>query len=176
MFEVRLLTFLLSALALPLRAQQPTPPQPAATQPTQADLEKAFADRLTNAVMAGQYTVGKAAPKSDKYTIVSVRKLKGDDWLFTARIEFGGKDVTLPVIIPIKWAGDTPVISVTNLWFPGLGTYSARVLIYGDQYAGTWSASGPAPHGGHLWGRIEKLPTTQPATTQKAVGGRQKAE
>jgi hypothetical protein len=167
MLDVRLLSVLVSALALPLQAQQPTPPRPpAATQPSQADLEKAFADRLTNAVMSGQYTVGKAGPKSDKYTIVSVRKLKDDNWLFTARIEFGGKDVTLPVIIPIKWAGDTPVISVTNLWFPGLGTYSARVLIYGDQYAGTWSAAGPNPHGGHLWGRIEKLPTTQPAATQ----------
>src|SRR5689334_18070016 len=101
MFDVRLLPLLFCALAIPARAQQPTPPQPpaaAATQPTQADLEKAFADRLTNAVMAGQYTVGKAAPKSDKYTIVSVRKLKDDNWLFSARIEFGGKDVTIPMI------------------------------------------------------------------------------
>ena len=40
------------------------------------------------------------------------------------------------------------------LTIPNLGTYTARVLFYGDQYAGTWSAG--ADHGGHLWGRIEK--------------------
>src|SRR4051794_35365867 len=78
--DVRLLSVLLCALAIPLQAQQPATP-PAATQPSQADLEKAFADRLTGAVMSGQYTVGKAGPKSDKYTIVSVRKLTGDSWL-----------------------------------------------------------------------------------------------
>src|SRR6478735_6387754 len=133
-----------STLLLPLilftlttLAQKPPAP-PATTQPSQADLEKALADRLTNVTMSGQYTAGRGAPKSDKYTILSARKLAGDNWLLTARIEFGGKDVTLPMIIPIKWAGDTPVISVTNLGFPGLGSYTARVMIYGDQYAGTW--------------------------------------
>ena len=172
----------LLALAAPLSAaaQAPTAPatQPATTQPAQADLEKAFTDRLTNALMVGQYTMGNRGgqPRADKYTIVSVRKLQGDNWLFTARIEFGGKDVTLPMIIPIKWAGDTPVISVTNLWFPGLGTYSARVLIYDNQYAGTWSSSGANPHGGQMWGRIEKLPATQPATQPKAEGGTRKAD
>ena len=162
-------TLLLIALAasIPALAQQPAPPP--ATQPSQADLEKALADRLTNVTMSGQYTAGRGAPKSDKYTILSARKLAGDNWLLTARIEFGGKDVTLPMIIPIKWAGDTPVISVTNLGFPGLGSYTARVVISGDQYAGTWQANGPNPHGGHLWGRIEKLPTTQPAATQPAA-------
>ena len=173
----RSLALLSLATPLPTLAQTPAPAtQPATTQPAQADLEKAFADRLSNALMVGQYTVGtRGQPRSDKYTIVSVRKLQGDNWLFTARIEFGGKDVTLPMIIPIKWAGDTPVISVTNLWFPGLGTYSARVLIYDNQYAGTWSSSGANPHGGQMWGRIEKLPATQPAT-QKAEGGKQKEE
>ena len=170
-------TLLLIALAasIPALAQQPAPPPapPPATQPSQADLEKALADRLTNVTMSGQYTAGRGAPKSDKYTILSARKLAGDNWLLTARMEFGGKDVTLPMIIPIKWAGDTPVISVTNLGFPGLGNYTARVVIYGDQYAGTWQANGQNPHGGHLWGKIEKLPTTQPAATQPA---RPKAE
>ena len=142
-------------------------PKPATTAPALTDLEQQFTTRMTNAVMAGQYTLGdKGAPKADRYTIVSVRKLKDDNWLFNARIEFGGKDVTIPMIIPVKWAGDTPVISVTNLGFPGLGSYTARVVIYGDQYAGTWASAGANPHGGHLWGKIEKLPTTQPTTTK----------
>jgi hypothetical protein len=44
-----------------------------------------------------------------------------------------------------------PVISVTNVAFPGLGTYSARVVIYGDGYAGTWNGR---DHGGQMFGRI----------------------
>jgi len=149
----------------------PKTPAPAtATQPSQTDLEAAFAARLTNAVLAGQYTLGNTPPRKDRYTIVSVRKLKDDDWLFSARVQFGGKDVTIPMIIPVKWAGDTPVISVTNLGFPGLGSYTARVMIYGDQYAGTWQDNNNSAHSGHLWGHIEKLPTTQPtaATTRPA--------
>ena len=92
------------------------PKAPAATQPSQADLEAAFTSRLSNAVMAGSYTMGNGgAPKKDRYTIVSVRKLKDDNWLFQARVQFGNKDVTIPMIIPVKWAGDTPVISVTGV-------------------------------------------------------------
>ena len=144
------------------------PGAPPATQPALTELEQQFAARMTNAVMAGQYTMGgKGAPKADRYTIVSVRKLKDDNWLFNARVQFGDKDVTIPMIIPVKWAGDTPVISVTNLGFPGLGFYTARVVIYGDQYAGTWASAGANPHGGHLWGKIEKQATTQPGAASK---------
>jgi hypothetical protein len=57
--------------------------------------------------------------------------------------------------MPLKvfWAGDTPVISLTDLSIPGLGTYTARVMVYRDQYAGTWKAK---DHGGHLFGRITR--------------------
>jgi hypothetical protein len=40
----------------------------------------------------------------------------------------------------VKWAGDTPVIIVDNIGFPGTAKYSARVMIFGDTYSGTWSA------------------------------------
>jgi hypothetical protein len=45
------------------------------------------------------------------------------------------------------------------LSIPGLGTYTARVLIYRGQYAGTWSGG---DHGGELWGRIEKSAGSEP--------------
>ena len=163
--------FALALLLIPLNfslADQPTAPP--ATQPSQKDLDAAFTARLTNAVMLGHYTIGNNPPRTDKYTIVSVRKLKDDNWLFQSRVQFGEKDVTIPMIIPVKWAGDTPVISVTNLGFPGLGSYTARVMIYGDHYAGTWQDNTNPAHGGHLWGKIEKLPTTQPAA--KPAGGK----
>jgi hypothetical protein len=170
----RSLTILLVLLVTSLHALADEPEKvavtPPATQPTQGDLDAAFTARMTNAVLAGSYTMGNSAPKKDRYTIVSVRKLKDDNWLFQARVQFGTKDVTIPMIIPVKWAGDTPVISVTELGFPGLGSYTARVMIYGDQYAGTWQDNNNKEHGGHLWGRIERAAATQPAggTTKPA--------
>ena len=165
MFRLALLGIIVLVTATFATAQQPPPPpqqkpvEGPATKPIdQAALEKEFTERMTNAIMNGQFTMGDRPPKADKYTIVSVRKLFGDNWLISARVQYGDKDFTMPMMIPIKWAGDTAVISVTDLGFPGMGTYTARVLIYKDQYAGTWSANGARPHGGHMWGKIEKGP------------------
>jgi hypothetical protein len=154
----------LLGFAAPVRSEEPpvaskestTPATPAEKVPDQAQLDKWFAETMSGATLVGHFTVtgrGSGEPKEERYTIQKVTKQQGDYWLFLARIQFGGRDVTIPMRIPVKWAGDTAVISVTDLGFPGLGTYTARVLIYGDQYAGTWSGK---DHGGHLWGRIER--------------------
>ncbi len=79
---------------------------------------------------------------------------EGDVWLIKARIKYGDKDTTIPMPLEIKWAGDTPIITLTNLTIPGLGTFTSRVLIYDNRYAGTWQ-HGKA--GGNLFGRIEKI-------------------
>lgn len=157
-------TMVLLALPALLIAQSPAAP---ATQPTQADLEKRFEQEMTDVVMAGSYTAtGHPSPGHDQYTIHKVSKEDGDYWTFFARVQFGDKDVDLPFRLQVKWAGDTPVIEVTDFGFPGLGTYTARVLIYKDQYAGTWSGHG---HGGQLWGHIEHNPSTAPSTRPTAA-------
>jgi len=149
---------LLPLLSAPSRVLAQAAP---ATQPTQAELEKEFEQEMNDVTLAGSYTAtGQANPGSDRYTIVKVSKAQGDQWTFVARIQFAGRDVNLPLTFPVKWAGDTPVIEVTDAGIPGLGTYTARVLIYKDHYAGTWQGTG---HGGQLWGTIEHNPTTQPA-------------
>ena len=138
----------------PADAPVPAPAEP--REPDRATLEKQFAKTMTGATLVGHFTVGNRGggqPKEDRYTIQRVTKQAGDKWLFLARMQFGGRDVTVPMIIPVKWAGDTAVISVTDVGVPGVGTYTARVLIYDDQYAGTWSGK---DHGGHMWGRIER--------------------
>ncbi|HJN88790.1 MAG TPA: hypothetical protein QGG93_00560 [Verrucomicrobiota bacterium] len=128
--------------------------KPETAEARQARLFKKFETTLTNAVLTGQFTITgqEAPPRTESYTIHSVRKMaRGDLWVFTARIKYGKRDVTLPLPIPVKWAGDTPVISLDNLTFPGLGTFSAHVVIDGDKYAGTWT------HGkasGHMFGTI----------------------
>ena len=87
----------------------------------------------------------------ERYVIDKVSKLAGDTWLFHARLQHNSHDIPVPVPVAVKWAGDTPVITLTDLTIPGLGTYTARVLLYRDQYAGTWSGK---DHGGQLFGKI----------------------
>ncbi len=97
----------------------------------------------------------KAAPattlKEDRYTLGRVQKMQGDLWLIEARIQYGDHDVTVPLVLKVKWAGDTPVITLTDFTVPGLGTFTARVLFYRGQYAGTWSHGN---HGGELFGKV----------------------
>lgn len=121
------------------------------------ELEKKFERTMTGATLIGFFTAegedkaDEQPPVEERYFISKVTKIGQDQWLFVARI--GDAQFPVPLPVPVKWAGDTPVISVTKLKVPGMGTYTARVLIYDDHYAGIWDAG---DHGGHLWGRIER--------------------
>jgi hypothetical protein len=54
-------------------------------------------------------------------------------------------------------------ISVTDMTIPGMGSYTARVMIFKDQFAGMWNAG---DHGGMMSGKIEHTPpTTAPSPT-----------
>jgi hypothetical protein len=120
-------------------------------------LEKAFQEALTNAVFKGRWRLVKdgalGEESEEKYTIAGVSKQGPDLWLVSARVQYGKKDVTVPIPVNVYWAGDTPVITLANVAIPGLGTYSARVMVHGGFYAGTWSGPG---HAGFLQGVIEK--------------------
>jgi len=133
-------------------ANKATPEKPKLTQ---EQLETKFKTTLTQATLTGRWCAiqeGKLSPeKKDRYSIESVSKIKGDQWLLKARIQYGGTDLLAPVPVQVKWAGDTAVIVVDDFSLPGGGTYSARVLVYNDTYAGTWSAE---DHGGLLNGII----------------------
>ncbi|MBI4660416.1 MAG: SUMF1/EgtB/PvdO family nonheme iron enzyme [Verrucomicrobia bacterium] len=144
-----------SSAGQPKPSSDKTPPASEAAD--RADLEQKFKETLSNSVLVGRWCLVKdgklGEEREEKYTIRTVNKAGEDLWLIFARVQYGEKDVTLPVPVQVKWAGDTPVISITNLGLPGLGTYTARVVIYDRTYAGTWS--GPN-YGGLLHGIIEK--------------------
>jgi hypothetical protein len=135
-----------------------TSARPSADKPklTQEELEAKFKATLTKATLAGRWCSlkdGQLGPeKEDKYTILGVSKVGGEVWMIHARIQYGNKDLTAPVPVQVKWAGDTPVIVVDNVGVPGSGTYSARVLIYENTYAGTWTGG---DHGGLMNGVIQ---------------------
>ena len=119
----------------------------------QADLEQKFQQMMSGVTLIGHSASlkGESTAGEEKYVIEKVSKLRGDTWLFHVRIQYGSHDVPVPLPVTIKWAGDTPVITLTNLTIPGLGTYTARVLLYQNQYAGTWSSK---DHGGQVFGKI----------------------
>ena len=118
-------------------------------------MEAKFKATLTKATLSGYWCSikdGALGPaKEDKYTINSVVKIGGDVWLINARIQYGQKDIVAPIPVRVKWAGDTPVITLNKIPIPGSGTYSARVLIYDHTYAGSWNGG---DHAGLLHGII----------------------
>jgi len=120
-----------------------------------AALEKEFSEKLTGSALVGTFSIDgrDAKPKPERYEITSAKKLQDHDWVITARIKYGDKDVNLPVFVQVFWADDTPVITLTNRAIPGLGTFTSRVMFYGDRYAGTWQHD---QIGGHMWGTVEK--------------------
>lgn len=128
----------------------------------QAKLDEKFQTMLTGAELIGHFTTDGAdaedsEPREEKYTIAAVTKLGRDLWKFECRIQYGENDFTVPIPLTVKWAGDTPVITLTDMRIAGSGPYTARVLFHDDKYAGTWSAgAGDDAHGGHLYGRIER--------------------
>jgi hypothetical protein len=161
----------------PTDAPKPDAPKTDAAKPqeeipslTKAELEKKFGETLNGATLTGRFTAGKGdkgdGGGQEKYVIDSAKKLAGDYWLITARIQYGNHDATVPLPLRVLWAGDTPVITLDKFPVPGFGTFSARVLIYDNKYAGTWDGGN---HGGVLSGKIskEKPADAAPAAEKK---------
>ena len=158
---IRLLSLLAFACGLCIAsgsfAQEAKPDPKPAAKPTKDELVKKLEETLTGAKMTGTFTVlGREdkPPAPEEYTVVSAKRIDGDTWLLKARIKYGKTDTTLPVPLEIQWAGDTPIITMTDMSIPGLGdAFSTRVVIYDGMYAGTWA------HGkvkGHMFGTITK--------------------
>jgi hypothetical protein len=51
------------------------------------------------------------------------------------------------------------MLTMTDQEVAGLGTFTVRVMIHGDRYAGTWQHGA---FGGHMWGKIERGESADP--------------
>ncbi len=117
----------------------------------------AFSEAMSGSKLVGNFTVvgqDNSDLTKEEYHIKSVEKMpRGDMWLFTARIKYGERDISVPIPLEVKWAGDdTPVITLTDFSFFGVGPFSSRVVFYNGKYAGTWSHGDV---GGHMFGEVE---------------------
>jgi len=122
------------------------------------EAERQFSERMKNVALVGTFSVagreGRPA-NPDGYEIASVEKVGTDLWRFNAKMDccgLGGSGA-IPIVVPMRFVGDTPMIMMTDTSLPGIGTFTARVFFYGDRYAGTWQHGRV---GGHMSGRIEK--------------------
>ncbi len=138
-----------AVFAVPFSQAEETPQKPEEMNKQEVEFQK----MLKGAVLVGNFSVIKdgeeSEPKKDRYKVVDLKKLPNGFWLFT--FQYGDKPA-IPMPLPVKWADDTPVIALTDVAIPGLGTFSCRVLFHEGQYAGTWR------HGeviGNMWGVIQ---------------------
>ena len=122
------------------------------------DLEREFTEQMRNVVLVGHFTIEGQERRDglpERYAISEVTKLEGDRWRFDVHLTYGSVDATLPVVVPMVWAGDTPMVSITNFAIPGLGEeFGARVVFYDNRYAGTWDHG---EYGGMMYGTIQPL-------------------
>jgi hypothetical protein len=132
-----------------------------AQEPAMTGAEKLFQESLTNVTLTGFYTNGNSGElKEDRYVIEKISKAAGNLWKFDVRIQYNGKDMAVALPVPIVWAGDTPVVSLTNMAIPGSGTFTARVLFHDGAYVGTWA--GADGRGGKMFGSIVKNTAAKP--------------
>jgi hypothetical protein len=147
MKRASLLVLIVVAALLALLALRGKTPQ------SEVERNRAFTESMSGVTLVGQSTRlnrdGVFGP--EYYYIDGVNHVSGDMWLFRTRLKHQDKEIPVPIPLSVKWAGDTPVITLTDLAIPGVGTYTARVILYRDQYAGTWSG---AKGGGQLFGKI----------------------
>ena len=123
-----------------------------------SDAERQFSERMRNVRLVGTFSVtGREdrTPREDGYEIESVEKVGDDLWRFNAKIGLRGGTALIPVVVPMRWVGDTPMIMMTKTTVPGLsGSFTVRLFFHDDRYSGTWQHDGVG--GGNMSGRIER--------------------
>jgi hypothetical protein len=120
------------------------------------EAERQFVERMRDVSLIGTFTVSGREERTlrpDRYDISSVEKVGHELWRFNAKMDCCGVSGAIPVVVPMRWNGDTPMILMTDTFLPGLGTFTVRLFFYQDHYAGTWQHGST---GGQMSGRIEK--------------------
>ena len=130
-----------------------------------ARLEAELAESMRNVVMEGHFTVtgrgDDAKLRPERYEVEKMVHVAGDLWTVHARIQYGEHDFTAPVPVKLLWAGDTPVISLTDISLPGSDTgFTARIVLFRDHYSGMWWHG---ETGGNQFGRIVRV-SDEPST------------
>lgn len=150
------LLFLLLAFTVPMAAvAQESAAAPVPAKASGTPVEQLIAT-FTKARLNGRWNAikdGKLGPeKADQYVVDSLENVSGKQWVLKARVTYKGESVVVPVPLEVEWAGDVAVLVLKDVSFGGAKKYSARVMVHGNTYAGTWSGG---DYGGVINGLIE---------------------
>lgn len=127
-------------------------------QDSQTERDARFEALMAGARLVGEFSVDTGqtgdAPRPDLYSVSELEKGEGDVWIFHYTMSYGGNQgTTFDIPVRVVWADDTPMLTMTDQEVSGLGTFTVRVMIHGDRYAGTWQHGA---FGGHMWGKIAR--------------------
>lgn len=168
-FAVPVMLALLALLVVRVSGAAPHGEEKQESATEMNDLERTFSEKMTNVVLTGHFTTdGKNdGSEPEKYHIVKTTKTGKDQWLILAKISYGNKAEVpaIPIPVKIQWAGDTPILSLTDLTIPGFGTFTSRVMFFQDRYAGTWQHGAV---GGHLFGTLSKAEANEKESPKPA--------
>ncbi|MGH9335571.1 MAG: hypothetical protein ACRD21_17690, partial [Vicinamibacteria bacterium] len=83
----------------------------------EAERDRKFEEMMSNASLVGQSTSfdEEGITGAEEYVIEKVSRIAGDRWLFQTTMKLGYREVPVPIPITILWAGETPVITLTDL-------------------------------------------------------------
>lgn len=144
---------LIAGVALFARWPNPADPRPAAARAEaenrpppadRAERERQLAENLSGTTLIGfmgRNHKGRieAVAADAGYRLGKVEKNPAGLWRFDYFMPGTDTLFDMPPVA-VEWAGEIPVIVITEIAIPGkAGTFSARILIDGDQYSGTWS-------------------------------------
>src|SRR3984957_17978442 len=104
--------FILAGIVFAQDAAAPPVTLPVPPPVPMSPVEKQFEESMNNVKMIGFFTVGDTKElHDDAYVIEKIAKVADGQWNFSARIQYGGRDVKVTLKIPVQFAGDTPVIN-----------------------------------------------------------------
>ncbi len=122
----------------------------------QGDREARFAELIEGKRLEGKFNVigpdGMTDAQVDTYMVSELSRGDGDSWVFHYNMGHNQNAQMEPIPVDVLWAGDTPVLTMTDQEIPGLpGRFTARVMLYDGMYSGTWQHG---PIKGLMWGRL----------------------
>src|SRR5688572_1827484 len=114
-----LLLIVLAAVALVIFVLMRQP-----QSPSEAERNRAFTESMSGVTLVGYSTRlnREGLSREERYRIDGVTHLAGDNWLFRTRLNYSDREIPVPIPLNVRWAGDTPVITMTDLSIPGVGT------------------------------------------------------
>jgi hypothetical protein len=132
--------------------------EPAQELPELSPSERQFQESMNDVALDGFSLVDDSKDlHEDHYVIERITKVGEDTWKFQAKVRVNDRDVKVTIPVPVKFAGDTPVISLTNFVVPGFGKFSARIVFWNGGYAGTWTSGKTR---GKLFGKVNRDSTS----------------